>query len=82
MWMLFAIAAVVSVAFGAFAWYEARRSALTDEEHTRVHPYGVTTTTSLRLCDLPWGAHPLLLFLKRTPNIKGASKPRGFDSDT
>jgi hypothetical protein len=38
MWMLFAIAAVVSVAFGAFAWYEARRSALTDEEHTRVHP--------------------------------------------
>ena len=23
MWMLFAIAAVVSVAFGAFAWYEA-----------------------------------------------------------
>ena len=39
MWMLFAIAAVVSVAFRAFfAWYEARRSALTDEEHTRVHP--------------------------------------------
>ena len=38
MWMLFAIAAAVSVAFGAFAWYEARRSALTDEEHTRVHP--------------------------------------------
>jgi hypothetical protein len=38
MWMLFAIAAVVSVAFGAFAWYEARRSALTDEEQTRVHP--------------------------------------------
>ena len=23
---------------GFFAWYEARRSELTDEEHTRVHP--------------------------------------------
>jgi hypothetical protein len=36
MWTLFVIAAVVLIAFGLFAWYEAR--ALADEERTRLRP--------------------------------------------
>jgi hypothetical protein len=33
MWTLFAIAAVVLVVFGIFAWHDVRRSALTDKSN-------------------------------------------------